>query len=335
MTTLIWIFTARCNLACRHCYVAPRLTGLGELSLDEKLRLLREAWDAGVDHAGFSGGEPIIHPHFMELAREAFRLGMTMSLVTNAIALKTDIAKELARLDAHVYVSLDGTRRAHELLRGIGTWEKALKGLEALKRAGVSCSTVMAVWKRNFRTVEDYLELVNGLGLDWAAMIPVMEAGRAKTAGLAVNAKEYLEAVKRGAGKAEELGIRLSLWCTPFAPVAVDSPNISYWFCRPSRTVDVDPAGNILLCDVLDFRISNVRKGFREAIREYENHPLTRLVTNPPRLPEPCRDCPVSKQCRGGCYARSYITYGSLSGPDPLCPRVAAAASPYSFREKR
>lgn len=323
MTTLIWIFTARCNLACRHCYVAPRLAGLGELKLDEKLRLLREAWDASVDHVGFSGGEPLVHPHFIELAREAFRLGMTISLVTNATALKTGTARELARLDAHVYVSLDGTREAHESLRGRGTWKRTLRGLETLEMAGVSYSTVMAVWKHSFRAVEDYLELVNGLGLDWAAVIPVMESGRAKAAGLAVNAEEYLEAVKRGAWKAEKLGMRLSLWCTPFAPVTVDSSNISYWFCRPSRTIDVDPAGNLLLCDVLDFKISNVRKGFREAVREYEEHPLTRLVTSPPRLPQPCKDCPVSQRCRGGCYARSYITYGSLSGPDPLCPRAA------------
>ena len=322
---LIWIFTAKCNLSCRHCYVQPRFSKIPELELNEKLRVIEEAGELGIDYIGFSGGEPLVHPHFPLLLERCHDLGMVNSIVTNGIALSYERARMLARYDVYVNVSVDGPdARTHELLRGPGTWSRLMKGIGALREAGVDFSMVMAVCRYNYLRSGDYVELAERLGAVRVSLIPVMRSGMAANSDLLVDSREYAEAVRQAVARAEELGMRLSLWCTPFAPLLTNSPYVGYWSCRQSSIADLDPGGRILLCDVLDFVVARVgRGGLREALIEYETHPLIRKVSEPQALPRPCRSCPVANLCMGGCFARAFLERGTLEAADPLCPRAA------------
>jgi len=323
--SLIWVFTAKCNLECKHCYVRTRFSRVPELGLDEKLRLIEEASELGVEYIGFSGGEPLIHPHFPAMIKRCGELGVSAGTVTNGTAVTEAIARLLARHEVWVTVSVDGGgRRAHEALRGLGTWERVMRGIALLREAGVEFSTIMAVSSLNYREAGKYVELASKLGAEAACLIPVMKVGAASSAGLAVSWREYAQAVELAMEKAEELGLRLSLWCTPFAPALTRSPYVSYWSCRQAEVMDLDPGGRVLLCDVLDFVLTSVKgRCLREVVAEYEAHPLVRTVTNPTPLPQPCKSCPFSESCRGGCFARAFIERGTLNGPDPLCPLAA------------
>ncbi len=325
VSNLIWIFTARCNLSCSHCYVKPRLAPLAELSLEEKIRIINEAYDLGIKHIGFSGGEPLIHPHFFKLAKRCYEYDISVSTVTNGFALNSKVARELAKLDIRVILSLDGpNRETHEFLRGRGTWDKVLSSIDLLQREGVRFSTVMAVHRYNYWKVSEYLEFIYGLGLDRAAVIPVMKSGLARERGLAVTASEYIEAIEQASAKAEELALYVSLWCTPFAPIVTKSRYISSWSCRLVDVADIDPAGRILLCDVLDIVVTNIPgKGLSRALEEFEKHLLVKTVTDPQPLPPVCERCRLASYCRGGCFARAYLEEKSLKAPDPLCPLVA------------
>ncbi|ABM80128.1 radical SAM/SPASM domain-containing protein [Hyperthermus butylicus] len=320
---VIWVFTAACNLDCIHCYVA-RWRGLRELSLEEKLRLVREIAELGVEHVGLTGGEPLIHPHFPRLAREIVDHGMTYHVVTNATMVRREAAEMLARHEAHAIVSVDGPPEIHDRMRGPGAFRMLEKGVATLREAGVEYSSVMAVSRLNYRHAAEAVEAAYRLGAVEAALIPVMPVGRAREARVYVGIEEYRVAVKAAAARAEELGLPLSLWCTPFAPL-LTRRRVYYWSCRLSPTIDIDPAGRLLLCDVLDIVVADAsRQGLRKAVEEYERHPLVKLVENPPRLPEPCQRCMLRGSCRGGCYARALLLRGDLNAGDPLCPLIVA-----------
>lgn len=321
---LIWVFTAKCNLACKHCYVRTRFSSLPELELDEKLKLIEEAGELGVRYVGFSGGEPLIHPHFSAMIRRCWEAGVSAGVVTNCTVVKEVTAKLLARYEVWVTVSVDGSeQRTHEALRGPRTWEGVMRGIAELKKAGVEFATIMAVSPLNYEEADRYVELSSELGAEEACLIPIMRSGEAAKAGLAVEWREYAQAVRLAAEKAEELGFELSLWCTPFAPALTRSPYVRYWSCRQASVMDLDPSGRVLLCDVLDFVLTSVEgRGLRDVVRDYEIHPLVKAVTDPD-LPQPCKDCPFSESCRGGCFARALMERGSLSEPDPLCPIAA------------
>jgi len=328
VSTVIWVFTAACNLNCLHCYTY-RWRGRPELPLERKLELVREMAKAGVEHVGLTGGEPLIHPHFKRIAQEIVEYGMSYHVVSNATMVGDDIARMLASHDVHVIVSVDGPEEYHDMLRGRGAFRAMVRGVEKLKRYGVEFSTVMAVSRLNYEAADAAIETAYRLGAVEAALIPVMPVGRALETKVYIGYREYSVAVEKAAAKAEELGLPLSLWCTPFAPM-LTRRRVYWWSCRLSSTVDISPEGKLLLCDVLDISLSDVRnKSFREALEEYSRHPLLRAVENPPKLPPPCNTCPLRDTCRGGCYARALILHGDLNAGDPLCPLVAR------YREKR
>jgi hypothetical protein len=58
-----------------------------ELSLDEWKKVLDKAWDVGIPHVIFTGGEPTLRPDLPDLIAHAEKLGMVAGLLTNGIRL--------------------------------------------------------------------------------------------------------------------------------------------------------------------------------------------------------------------------------------------------------
>ena len=62
---VVWDFTKQCNLRCKHCYAeASPEPAPDELSLKEKLEVLRQLDEAEVAAISFSGGESLINKDF-------------------------------------------------------------------------------------------------------------------------------------------------------------------------------------------------------------------------------------------------------------------------------
>jgi len=317
---IIWVFTSLCSLNCGHCYVKPRFAKLPELSLEEKGKLIDEAAELGVDWIGLSGGEPLIHPHLPFIVERAVDKGVELSLVTSGQAYSDEVLKLLRRGEVYVYLSVDGARpESHEALRGAGTWSRALSFAERLALSGVPFSTVMTVNPLNYREAGLFIELSERLGALSAALIPSMKVGSATNTGLYVGREQYLESLRLAEEKVEELGYKLSLWCTPFAKAVVESKRIYVSSCRLQSTLDVDPSGRVLLCDTLDVVVSSVKDGLKRAFNEFHSSDLVEEVR---RGVERCKGCSCFEFCRGGCYARAIHEGGWLQDPDPLCPKA-------------
>ncbi|MHC1586721.1 MAG: radical SAM protein [Candidatus Hecatellaceae archaeon] len=320
---LIWILTGRCNLSCSHCY-ASRFRGLKELSTPEALRVLREAWELGVDYVSFTGGEPLLRPDIFELLGEAFNLGMAMSLVSNGLTLQRETVQKLARLEVHVFLSVDGARETHELLRGPETWRKTVEAGGNLKAEGVSFSTVTVLAKETLKALNGGVEFARRFDAESACIIPVIPSGKASALSLP-SPEEAAHALQGFVEEACRVGVPAEIWCAPFARLYVKPSQAAVYRCRTSRIVDLDVEGKMLLCDVLDFRLADVLEaGFKKAWETYLEHPIRRSLEKPV-TEEPCRSCPLQSWCMGGCYARAFLESGSLYKPDPLCLRMVRA----------
>lgn len=280
--------------------------------------------NSGVRHIGFSGGEVLFRGDARRIIKRASDLGMSTSLVTNGLLITEKVARELADCGVLIFLSIDGAKEeTHDRVRGSGSWGGAIAAAERLKRAYVRFCTIMAVSKLNHTEVSSYLSLAKELGALAGCLIPVMPAGRASNE-LVLQPEEMVAVLQSAEEAADELSFPVSLWCTPFARVIVKSKRVSSDFCRSSiEEMDLDPQGNVLLCDVIDITLSNVReKNILEAWQEQEKNPLVKALTNP-ELAKPCLHCPLGDRCRGGCFARAQLMTGDIYAPDPLCPRVA------------
>jgi radical SAM protein with 4Fe4S-binding SPASM domain len=131
--------TARCNNHCRHCYIdlpaGDERARAAELTTDEVLALGREAADLGALWCLLTGGEPLLREDFAEIYLGLKRLGLLVSVFTNA-CLVTPEHVELLRhypprdLEVTVY---GATRETYEAVtRRPGSFAAFRRGLDLL-----------------------------------------------------------------------------------------------------------------------------------------------------------------------------------------------------------
>src|SRR5579859_5852108 len=79
-----WQITNECNLACMHCIEesGPGKAFKDELNRDEIFNVLRQMAAAQVPYVSFSGGEPMVHPHFWEMVEYMTGEGVNLKIET-------------------------------------------------------------------------------------------------------------------------------------------------------------------------------------------------------------------------------------------------------------
>src|SRR6266478_8088105 len=85
--------TDRCNLDCAYCteYDNSR----PHPSLDDLKKWIRKIRDLGTMRIALVGGEPLMHPHIVELVRYCRELGFATSLTTNGFLLTRELVGQL------------------------------------------------------------------------------------------------------------------------------------------------------------------------------------------------------------------------------------------------
>ncbi len=123
--------TNKCNLRCSYCYanVEDRFSkNVEDFTTQELKAYIKEMKQLGTRWIILLGGEPLLRDDIGELIRFIKHEGIFCELVTNGILIekKIDDIKEIDLL----CVSLDGDKNTNDKLRGNGTYEKVIKGLE-------------------------------------------------------------------------------------------------------------------------------------------------------------------------------------------------------------
>jgi molybdenum cofactor biosynthesis enzyme MoaA len=165
-----------CNLKCTHCFISCSPTNHSHemLTLEDVRGRLAEAATLGVREYYFTGGEPFLNPDMMEILEETLRHGPACVL-TNGLFLKPDRCRRLRELfDASEYsldlrVSIDGyTAAQNDPIRGAGTFEKILRGIENLAAAGVNPVVTVTEACEGLGTAEGrarFLDWMRSIGL--------------------------------------------------------------------------------------------------------------------------------------------------------------------------
>lgn len=145
-----------CNLKCEHCFIScsPTNDYLGRMTLAQIEPYLEQAAELGVREYYLTGGEPFIVKELEEIIARILEQG-PVSILTNGILITEERAQRLAEVrDAARYsfelrVSLDGcTAEENDPIRGRGTFERALRGIEHLVAAGfLPIITAAQMWE--------------------------------------------------------------------------------------------------------------------------------------------------------------------------------------------
>ncbi|MBS7647068.1 MAG: radical SAM protein [Candidatus Bathyarchaeia archaeon] len=168
---VVWNFTYKCNLKCKHCYEDAGSGKRLELSTDEArqvIDILSKIAGIGLPALSFSGGEPLARKDFFELASYAKKRIPYISIASNGTLITKDIAKKIkdAGVD-YVEISIDGASpNVHDEFRGIpGAFEKALQGVKNCVEEGIDTCIATVLHRNNFAETEKILQLAKELGV--------------------------------------------------------------------------------------------------------------------------------------------------------------------------
>ena len=136
--------TDRCNLRCVYCMPKDGVQWqplADQLSVEEIVRVVEAAAHGGVKRVRLTGGEPLVHPHIVEIVRRIASIPQIkeVSLTTNAMLLER-LAQPLADAGlTRVNVSLDTLNRDRfkDITRG-GDIDRVWRGIAAAECAHLS-----------------------------------------------------------------------------------------------------------------------------------------------------------------------------------------------------
>lgn len=136
--------TARCNLDCRHCYVNmpanDARAAARELAAVEIQEIGRQAVELGALWCTLTGGEPLLRPDFAEIYLGLKRLGLLVSIYTNATLIREEHIALFRKypprdIEITVYGATAGTYE--RITRRQGSYARFRHGLALLLDSGI------------------------------------------------------------------------------------------------------------------------------------------------------------------------------------------------------
>lgn len=283
---LLLHLTDRCNLKCKHCYIGqPQGKNLSfsavkkilaDFEKNQGLRLL------------VSGGEPLLHPNFWKINRLLPKYKFRKILLTNGLLINK---KHAGRLNFdEVQISLDGLEKGHEILRGTGTFKRALKSITILQKRNTPVSVSTMMHSQNLDGFPELEKLLKKLGVaGWTVDIPYLTGRMKNYLSLAVPPKIGSQFLKYSFGGEGHL---------PFGKYACGV-----------HLMAIMPDGRTDKCGYFVSKKSpQIKIGLKKCFLKTKKIKLSEL--------KKCRQCRFLLECRGGCRARA----GSIIDKDPyLC----------------
>ena len=180
---VVWDFTHKCNLACKHCYSNSGAVQEEELSTEQALAVVDQLADAGVTALAFSGGEPLTRKDFFEVARHASDRGLYVSLASNGTLLTKENVQKIKEAKVnYIDVSIDGaSAKTHDEFRGVpGTFDKALAGLKNCVEADLCVCIATTVGKNNMAELPAIIDLAEEIHAERFTYFNFIPTGRGK-----------------------------------------------------------------------------------------------------------------------------------------------------------
>ncbi|HKT73601.1 MAG TPA: radical SAM protein [Steroidobacteraceae bacterium] len=163
--------TERCNSRCITCDYWRHGRADLDLAQIERLRPSLRALQTQV--VLISGGEPLMNPHWMEIAQRLRSDGLQLWLLTSGLSLMKH-ADRAAQLFQAITVSLDGTNReTYAAIRGLDAFDRVLAGIRAAADAGARVSVRVTLQRANYRQLPDFVEVARRAGAQQISFLAV------------------------------------------------------------------------------------------------------------------------------------------------------------------
>ncbi|MBO6141266.1 MAG: radical SAM protein [Ruminococcus sp.] len=177
-----FMITGKCNYNCLHCFnAADNAPIMTEWTYEQAIDLLDQARECGVNAFTITGGEPMLHPRFMDIVSAIYERGMFIEeLNTNGYFLTQEILDKMKEIGCipYIKISFDGLG-CHDWMRDRkGAEQRTLAAMELCVKNGFRVMSQTQVHKRNLHTLIPTAKKLAEIGVDTLRLIRTTEVPR-------------------------------------------------------------------------------------------------------------------------------------------------------------
>jgi Fe-coproporphyrin III synthase len=354
---VVWNITRTCNLRCVHCYSdSAGQKYPGELDWEQMQAVVKDLAAYQVPSLLLSGGEPMVHPRFMDLVHLASDQGLKLTISTNGTLITPERAAALKAANvAYVGISLDGIGEVHDQFRRKeGAFDAAVRGFKLCHEVGQKTGLRLTLTRHTVTNIERILDFIEDNEIQRACFYHLVPSGRG-TELQVLHPNESREAMDRLISRVEkwhQAGIhRELLTVTQPADGAYllvrmeeeNHPNLDEarrllgWNGGGANSsgrgiANIDTQGNvhpdqfwqnIVLGNVKRTPFSDIWEGnvssSEEALRQIRSIGELSAEERQTRIEGRCGSCKWFSLCGGGFRTRAAALNGHMWGSDPGC----------------
>lgn len=330
---IFWELTQGCNLDCQHCRAeATAVRPEEELSTAQIYQVIDQITSAYKPMILLSGGEPLYRPDLFAIAAYASEKGARVALATNGTLVTDQVAAQLKAAQVQrVAISLDGAKaETHDHFRGIpGSWAAALRGAEAVQRAGIPFQFNITVAKPNKAEIPAIIRMAEEFGAAAAHLFVRVPVGcGVQIAESQMLPAEEVESLLEWLYEASaRTTIEVGAHCAPQyhrvlrqqggAGAVARARAAGARGCLAGTGVAfISHKGIVQPCGYLPVAAGNVlQTPFPEI---WERSSLFQQLRDPDLLGGKCGLCEYRVAC-GGCRAQGYYAQGHYLAEEPYC----------------
>jgi len=328
--------TYRCNLKCIHCYIPEKdrypssdhkrelaSQNRTEFTTNEVFDILDQLAECGALNICFSGGEIFVRHDILDIIDYARKKRFAVSLLTNGtIGLDDDVFRcisdfSISSVNISVY---SANPEIHDsVTRTPGSFDKSIRTIELLSKAGTPIKLKCPIMKTNMRTFKSVAELAESYGTDlrFDTNLTVGMDGNTKPAQHRISddgLKEYYSfAITED--DYNELKEVIDAKCED---ILNENPcGASHFSCY------ISPYGDVHPCVEIPINCGNLReRSFKDIWETSEEMMAVRAIKKIDL--RKCPDCPEPDYCNR-CMGQAYTEHGDLLAPSAeTCRNVKA-----------
>ncbi|MBI5882712.1 MAG: radical SAM protein [Elusimicrobia bacterium] len=255
-----WQLTNACDLACVHCVEesGPGRAFKDEMTREQAFRVLEQIKDEQIPYVAFSGGEPFLHPHFMEMVAFLGAAGVSLKIETNGRHLTEAACSALRDHGVRaVQVSLDAASpEVYRRVRPAGDFERTLAGIRCLRSQGVEVEVNFVPTAFSVHEAAEVADLAFREGVSAFYTGRLILAGNASRArGLAPTEEQYRGFFEAMRAKAAEYKGRMLVRCHEMGI----AEEVRYRMANPAALFVIIPDGRVKLLNALPFVCGDLR----------------------------------------------------------------------------
>lgn len=319
----VWEITLACCFSCKYCGSAGGTARPNELTTKECLEVANQLAELGCQRVSLIGGEVFMRKDWKQIVAALSGHGIRVNIITNGFVFREELISDLKEVNAEsVSVSIDGPQAVHDKYRQEGSWQRAIRAVDALSQAEIPVSVITTLNRENSAYLPELYQMLKQYPIYAWQLQACSPMGNAANNGVdySFDTAEVIRFVGENAKTAPfALGVADNIgYFTPSeGSIRGDlSGNAFFLGCTAGlSSIGIDSVGNVRGCESMydaRFNEGNLREqSLREIWENPDNFAYNRQFT-PELLTGKCKECEMGVYCAGGCRSYNYFVHGKL-----------------------